>query len=188
MNQRILNTAIKQFLYYKELGEKTIGQLSEDQLFVEINKDVNSISIIVQHLSGNMLSRFSDFLNSDGEKPWRNRDEEFESREHSKTDLLEIWNNGWNCLLNTLNNLKEDDLKKDVFIRNEGHTVQEAITRQLCHYSYHIGQIVFIGKIILGDKWHSLSIPKGGSQSFNEDKFSKEKGTRHFTSDDGPKS
>ena len=172
MNQSFLHNAQKQFLSYKNLGELTISKLSDEQLHLEINKGVNSIVIIIQHLSGNMLSRFTDFLTTDGEKPWRMRDKEFETNQYSRKDLMEIWNSGWDCLLNTINNLNDEDLSKEIFIRNEGHTVQEAFMRQLCHYSYHIGQIVMIGKICLGENWKSLSIPPGKSDAFNKEKFS----------------
>ena len=172
MNQSFLHNAHKQFLSYKNLGELTISKLSDEQLHLEINKGVNSIVIIIQHLSGNMLSRFTDFLTTDGEKPWRMRDKEFETNQYSRKDLMEIWNSGWDCLLNTINNLNDADLSKEIFIRNEGHTVQEAFMRQLCHYSYHIGQIVMIGKICLGENWKSLSIPPGKSDAFNKEKFS----------------
>ncbi|KAA6439530.1 DUF1572 domain-containing protein [Dyadobacter flavalbus] len=173
----------KQFEYYKWLGEQTIHQLPEDALFGQINADSNSIAIIVKHLSGNMLSRWTDFLTSDGEKEWRDREAEFENDIRSKTELLEIWDKGWNCLQKTLEELGTEDLGKEIFIRNQGHTVIQAINRQLAHYPYHIGQIVFIGKMILGENWKSLSIPRGSSQAYNRDKFAQPKHTEHFTDD-----
>lgn len=120
-----------------------------------------------------MLSRFTDFLTSDGEKPSRNRDTEFESVVSDRSELLIIWNNGWNCLFSALRDLQEEDLEKIVYIRNEGHTVTEAINRQLTHYAYHVGQIVYIGKMSADDNWQSLSIPKNDSLRYNAEKFSK---------------
>jgi len=134
-----------------------------------------------KNLSGNMLSRWTDFLTTDGEKDWRDRDSEFVNDIPSKALLLEYWNKGWACLFNGINSLTEDDLDKIIYIRNQGHTVVEAINRQLAHYPYHIGQITFIGKMILNEEWVSLSIPKGNSKSYNEEKFSQEKHHEHFT-------
>jgi hypothetical protein len=162
------------------LGEKTIEQLPEIKLSFQINNETNSINTIVKHLSGNMVSRWTDFLSSDGEKEFRNRDDEFNDTIESKKELMEIREQGWNVLFDSLEGLSFQDLEKIIYIRNEGHTVIESINRQLCHYSYHVGQIVMIGKIICGDKWNSLSIPKGESQSFNLNKFSKDKDRRHF--------
>lgn len=172
---------IKQFEYYKMLGEKTFSQLNEEGLFWKYNEESNSIATIVNHLHGNMLSRWTDFLNTDGEKPWRNRDQEFDEDITTQETLLLKWNDGWNCLLGTLNALNETDLDKIVYIRNEGHTITDAINRQLAHYPYHIGQIVFIGKMLTSSNWQSLSIPKGNSQKYNDQKFSKEKEKIHFT-------
>src|SRR3954466_298804 len=121
-----------------------------------------------------MLSRWTDFLTSDGEKEWRDRDGEFENDIRTKAELLSKWNEGWKCLLDTLNSLEEEDLEKTIYIRNQGHSVMEAINRQLAHYPYHVGQIVFIGKMA-AKKWNSLSIPRGNSKQFNDDKFSKPK-------------
>jgi Protein of unknown function (DUF1572) len=176
-----LDSAKKQFEYYKMLGEKTFAQLTDDQLFHQFNEESNSIATIVKHLWGNMLSRWTDFLTTDGEKEWRQRDAEFDNDITDRTELLAKWNQGWACLFNTLNQLSDNDLTNEVFIRNQGHTVVEAINRQLAHYPYHIGQIVFIGKCLCKDNWNSLSIPKGASKAFNSDKFSKPKHKQHFT-------
>jgi hypothetical protein len=176
-----LESIYKQFVYYKMLGEKTILQVPDEKLFWKFNEESNSISTIVKHLWGNMLSRWTDFLTTDGEKDWRNRDAEFNNEINDKTELMKKWNDGWQCLFNSLNSLSIDDLQKEVFIRNQGHTVTEAINRQLAHYSYHIGQIVFIGKMVRNDKWSSLSIPKGKSKEFNSDKFAEPKHKEHFT-------
>ena len=180
MSSSFLKSSLLQFRYYKELGEKTIEQVPETKLSFQINNETNSINTILKHLSGNMVSRWTDFLNSDGEKEFRNRDDEFNDTIESKKELIEIWEQGWNILFGTLEGLSFKDLEKISYIRNEGHTVIESINRQFCHYSYHIGQIVMIGKIICGDKWNSLSIPKGESQSLNLKKFSKVKDRRHF--------
>ncbi len=180
MTTSFLKSSLLQFRYYKELGEKTIEQVPEIKLSFQINNETNSINTIVKHLSGNMVSRWTDFLSSDGEKEFRNRDDEFNDTIESKKELMEIWEQGWNVLFDTLEGLSFQDLEKIIYIRNEGHTVIESINRQLCHYSYHVGQIVMIGKIICGDKWKSLSIPKGESKSFNLKKFSKVKERRHF--------
>jgi len=181
MESNYLDSAIKQFEYYKLLGEKTIAQLSDEQLYWQYNAESNSIAIIVKHLWGNMLSRWTDFLTSDGEKEWRNRDAEFETEDKSREALLEKWNEGWSCLFNALHALKEEDVTKIIYIRNQGHTVMEAINRQLAHYPYHVGQIVFIGKMICDSRWQSLSIPKGNSANYNAEKFSQPKEKKHFT-------
>jgi hypothetical protein len=156
-----------QFLQYKSLGEKAIEQVPEDKINWTYNPESNSIVTIVKHMAGNMLSRFTEFYTSDGEKKWRNRDGEFENELLKKDNLLEKWNEGWNCLFNALNTLSAESLSKKVLIRNEQHTVMEAINRQLTHYSYHVGQIIFIGKMICDSDWKSLSIPRGKSGEIN---------------------
>lgn len=183
-NSQYLESAKKQFLYYKTLGEKAINQLEEEQLFISLNEDTNSIATIVKHLHGNMLSRWTDFLTSDGEKEWRNRDEEFEGTYKSKEELLEKWNEGWNCLFEAINPLEPKHLSEIIYIRNEGHSVVEAINRQLAHYPYHIGQIVFYAKLLKKTEWESLSIPKNKSGDYNADKFSKEKSIKNFTDEE----
>lgn len=179
-----LESVKKQFLDYKLLGEKTISQLSEEQLNWQYNEESNSISTIVKHLSGNMLSRWTDFLESDGEKTWRNRDVEFEVDLCTHKEIKEYWDKGWQCLMDTLNILTVDDLSKIIYIRNTGQTVSEAINRQLAHYAYHIGQMVYIGKMLISEKWISLSIPKGGSEHYNHEKFSKSKSASHLPDED----
>jgi Protein of unknown function (DUF1572) len=178
-----LESAKKQFAYYKMLGEKTFAQIPDDKLFWQFNQESNSIATIVKHLSGNMLSRWTNFLTTDGEKEWRNRDAEFDNDILTRQELLDKWNSGWDCLFSALNVLTPDDLQKEIYIRNMGHTVAEAINRQLAHYPYHIGQIVFIGKIICGNTWVSLSIPKGDSKVYNAGKFSQPKHKEHFTNE-----
>jgi Protein of unknown function (DUF1572) len=181
MTNSFLSAAISQFQYYKLIGEKTFAQLSDEQLFWQCNEESNSVATIVKHLAGNMLSRWTDFLTTDGEKEWRNRESEFENDIKTREDLLALWNKGWQCLFNALALITEDDLEKEIFIRNQGHTVTESINRQLAHYPYHVGQIVFIGKMLCDSNWNSLSIPKGNSQQYNAEKFAKEKRTKHFT-------
>jgi hypothetical protein len=169
---------------YLESVKKAMDQLEPEQLFTAINEDTNSIAAIVKHISGNMLSRWTDFLTSDGEKEWRNRDAEFENDLQSKEEVLEIWNKGWNCLENALESLKPEQLSDIIYIRNEGHTVIEAINRQLAHYPYHVGQIVFYAKQLKKSSWESLSIPKNKSGNYNAEKFAKEKEIKNFTDDE----
>jgi len=179
-----LESVKKQFLYYKLLGEKAMDQLEPEQLFVSVNEDTNSIATIVKHISGNMLSRWTDFLTSDGEKEWRNRDGEFEATIQTKEELLNVWNSGWDCFTTALNSLTPDQLSTIIYIRNEGHTVIEAINRQLAHYPYHIGQMVFYAKMLKKEEWTSLSIPKNKSNSYNADKFAQEKSIKNFTDEE----
>ena len=179
-----LESVKKQFLYYKALGEKAMEQLEPEQLFVAVNEDTNSIATIVKHISGNMLSRWTDFLTSDGEKEWRNRDAEFENTLQNKQEVLSVWKKGWDCLENALDALKPEQLSDIIYIRNEGHTVIEAINRQLAHYPYHIGQIVFYAKQLKKSEWSSLSIPKNKSGNYNAEKFAKEKEIKNFTDDE----
>ncbi len=181
VNQHFIESTVKLFNYYKRLGEKTFDQLTDAELRWQPNEASNSIAIIVHHLSGNMLSRWTDFLTTDGEKPWRDRDTEFNEGYPSKALMLDAWNKGWSCLFFALEHLREKDLEKVVYIRNEGQTVVEVIQRQLAHYASHIGQIMFLGKEIKGNDWKSLSIPKGASKAFNDEKFSKDKEKKHFT-------
>lgn len=183
-DESYLESVKKQFLYYKMLGEKAIDQLEPTQLFVSFNDDTNSIATIVKHISGNMLSRWTDFLTSDGEKEWRKRDAEFENDLQSKEEVLELWNKGWNCLENALQSLKPEQLSDIIYIRNEGHTVIEAINRQLAHYPYHVGQIVFYAKQLKNSSWNSLSIPKNKSGNYNAEKFAKEKEIKNFTDEE----
>lgn len=178
-----LESVKKQFLYYKMLGEKAMEQLQEEQLFWQYNEESNSIAILVNHIAGNMLSRFTDFLTSDGEKPWRDRDAEFTNRFADKAELMDYWNKGWACLLHTLNQLSDSNLEQIVYIRNDGHTVIEAINRQLAHYPCHIGQIVFIAKMLKNEDWQTLSIARNKSVDYNGRKFSQQKERRHYTDD-----
>lgn len=167
LGKDFLQTAVKRLKYYKDLGDKTFEQLHDWDFHYQPNDDSNSIAIIIQHMAGNMLSRWTNFLTEDGEKEWRNRDAEFEVTKQSKKELLELWEKGWSCFLDTLHSLRKKDLKKVVTIRKEELTVVDAINRQLAHYPYHVGQIVYIAKIIKSKNWKNLSIPKGQSQAYN---------------------
>lgn len=178
-----LSSIIKQFDYYKSLGDKTFNQLTFDEMSWQSSEDANSIGIIVKHMVGNMLSRWTNFLTEDGEKSWRNRDDEFTGSFTTKEEIIASWESGWHTLFKAIKPLNTSDLETIIFIRNEGHTVLEAINRQLAHYSYHIGQIVFLGKLLKGEDWQSLSIPKGKSSTYNDKKFNQEKSRKHFTDD-----
>ena len=164
-----LHNSIKRFNEYKSLAEKAMDQLDEKGLHYIPSAESNSIAIIIQHMNGNMMSRWTNFLTEDGEKDWRKRDEEFEQHPLSRQELLTRWNEGWTVLFNTLNSLKEEDLEKNITIRSQPLSVTDAILRQLAHYSYHVGQIVFLARWIKGSGWHSLSIPKGGSNAYNQE-------------------
>ena len=183
MEHTLISGIIKQFNYYKTVGDKTFEQLTFEEMTVQYNEASNSISVIVKHVVGNMFSRWTNFLTEDGEKPWRAREQEFEASYSSKEELVAAWEDGWNCLFDTISPLKDDDMDTIIYIRNEGHTVAEAIFRQLGHYPYHIGQIAYIGKMIKGDDWISLSIPKGNSASYNQKKFNLPKERKHFADD-----
>lgn len=163
-----LQSAIKRLKYYKELGDKTFAQLSETDLHFRPNTESNSIAVNIRHLAGNMLSRWTDFLHTDGEKDWRNRDTEFEEQYLSKDQLIALWEKGWGCLFGALESLTENDLLKTIHIRQEGLLVVDAINRQLAHYPYHVGQIIYTARIIRDNNWTNLSIPKGASVQFND--------------------
>ncbi len=180
MNSYLLSV-LKQFKYYKKLADQSFDRLSEDEMLWQYNAESNSIAMIICHVSGNMKSRFTDFLISDGEKPWRNRDEEFVNKLVTKQHLLDVWDQGWACLFEAIEQLQANDLEKIVYIRNEGHTVVEAINRQLAHYPYHIGQIVFVAKMLRNEDWKTLSIARNKSSDYNSQKFGQTKGKRHFT-------
>jgi Protein of unknown function (DUF1572) len=177
-----LDSAKRQFMMYKQLGEKAIAQIDDKALSWQANEDSNSIVVIIKHLWGNMLSRWTDFLTTDGEKPTRHRDAEFENEPSSRAAIMQKWEEGWQCLFVALNSITDDDLDKIIYIRNEGHTILEAINRQISHYSYHVGQIVYISKLC-SSEWKSLSIPRNRSNEYNAGKFSQEKQQKHFTDD-----
>ena len=181
MEENYLESVRKQFQYYQQLGARSFAQLSDEELFWQFNPESNSIAIIVNHLSGNMKSRWTDFLTSDGEKTWRQRDQEFEDVLESRADILAAWETGWLCVFDALDSLHPDNLDTLVYIRNQGHTIVEAVNRQLAHYAYHIGQIVFIARMCKGKDWESLSIPKNASKVYNQKKFEQKKARGHFT-------
>lgn len=182
-----LTSSLKLSQYYQSLGVRTLEQVNEDEIHWEPGYQSNSIAIIVRHVTGNIFSRFTNFLTEDGEKPWRNRDSEFEDDFFNKDEVLARWNEAWEHFQQVLSSLKNEDLIKTVYIRNEGHSVLEAIQRQLTHYAYHVGQLVLLGKMIRGEDWKSLSIPKKESSAYNREKFNQEKGNRHFTDSENEK-
>ena len=181
MEKNYLDSARKQFEYYKMLGEKTFDQMPDEALFWQYNADSNSIAIIVKHLWGNMLSRWTDFLSTDGEKAWRNREAEFDADIADRAELLAKWEEGWTAVFGAIDSVNEENFGTTIYIRNIGHTVIEAVNRQMAHYAHHIGQIVFIGKMAKGEEWTSLSIPRGKSAEYNAAKFAKPKHRGHFT-------
>lgn len=166
--QFFLDSIIQRFREYKSLGEKTFDQLKDEEMHFQPNKESNSIAIIIQHLHGNMLSRWTNFLTEDGEKEWRQRDDEFEVNQFSKQELIYKWNEGWNVVLDAVGSLTENDLSKNITIRSQPLNVVDAINRQLAHYSYHVGQIVYLGRWIKEGEWNSLSIPKNQFTRFND--------------------
>ena len=166
--QNYFDDALSAFRAYKKLAEKAIAQMQDQELFFTLDQESNSVAVIMKHLAGNMLSRWTDFLTSDGEKSNRNRDMEFVTEpETTKADMLAYWERGWECLFNALEPLKPEDFERTVLIRGETHTIVQAINRQLMHYSYHIGQIVFLAKHYRSQDWKSLSIPRNRSVEFN---------------------
>jgi uncharacterized damage-inducible protein DinB len=155
-----LKDALGVFRYYKRLGEGAMAQCPDNKLFVEIDSESNSVAIIVKHLVGNMRSRWTDFLTSDGEKPDRQRDTEFEAPAKTRQEILEMWESGWKLLFNALGSLTDADLERTITIRNEPHSVMQAVNRQIAHYAYHVGQIVYLSRHFARDQWKSLTIPK----------------------------
>jgi hypothetical protein len=168
------------FAYYKKLGERALAQCPDPGLFLALDPESNSVAIIVKHMAGNMRSRWTDFLASDGEKPDRNRDSEFADAPTTRNDVLALWERGWKYLFDALRALTEGDLERTVHIRNEPHSVMQAINRQVAHYSYHVGQIVFLAKHFAAEegRWSSLTVPRGRSQQFTADVASGRKSQR----------
>lgn len=162
-----LEDAIELFRYYKRQAERAMEQVKDEQLFAAIDSESNSIAIIVKHMAGNMRSRWTDFLTSDGEKLNRNRDGEFVDAPRTRAALMEIWDRGWMCMFGALEPLTDADLGRKITIRGEAHSVMQAINRQLAHYPHHIGQIVLLAKHFAGERWHSLTVPRNGSAEFN---------------------
>ena len=165
--QAYIESVQKRFRYYKDVAERAMAQLNEAQLFQKPSSESNSIAVIVNHLHGNMRSRWTNFFTEDGEKEWRRRDEEFEDRIRSKKELREKWDAGWQCVFDVIDHLTVEDLNRSVTIRGEAHSVIDAVNRQLTHYAYHIGEIVYVAKMYKDHECRSLTIPKGMSEEFN---------------------
>ena len=162
-----LEDSIGLLLYYQKLAESAVEQVTDEQIYALLDEDANSIAIVMKHMAGNMKSRWTDFLSDDGEKPWRNRDTEFEQPPPTRQALLQLWEEGWACVFAALQSLTDADLGRTVTIRGEAHSVLQAINRQIAHYAYHCGQIVLLAKHFQHAQWKSLSVPKGKSAEFN---------------------
>lgn len=162
-----IEDSLSLFRYYKKLSEGAMEQLSDEQLFTALDEEMNSIAIIVKHMAGNMRSRWTDFLTSDGEKSDRNRDTEFVAPPATRAELMRVWNDGWERIFQALEPLSDADLEREVFIRSEPHSVMQAVNRQIAHYAYHCGQIVFLAKHLKGNNWKTLSVPRNRSAEFN---------------------
>jgi uncharacterized damage-inducible protein DinB len=167
-----LKDSLDVFRYYKKLGERAMAQCPDDTLFASLDAESNSIAIVVKHMAGNMRSRWMDFLTTDGEKPDRNRDTEFEDAPKTRAELMELWERGWKYIFDALDPLKDQDLVRTITIRTEPHSVMQAINRQVAHYSYHVGQIVYVAKHLsskAAGNWQSLTVPRGQSRQFAAD-------------------
>lgn len=171
--ENYITSALTEFKRYKMLGDKAFIQLSEPDFHWKYAESDNSIAIIVKHMAGNMHSRWTDFFTEDGEKSWRNREMEFKDPQITKKEILVAWETGWQCVFEAVNGINKGNIDTPILIRTEKHTIIAAINRQLAHYASHVGQIVLLGKIIKGKDWVSLSIPKGGSEAYNKEKFGK---------------
>ena len=164
----VISGSISAFRSNKGFADKAISQLSDDKLHVALDPNTNSIAVIMKHVAGNLLSRWTDFLTTDGEKSWRNRDEEFVDTFSHREPLIAYWESGWTTLFNSLSTLSGSDLAKSVTIRGEVHSVPLAMQRSLAHTTYHIGQIMLISRVLAGDNWATITIPRGGSTNFNQ--------------------
>lgn len=162
-----LQDSLSLFRHYKQLADRAMAQVRDEDLFVVLDCESNSIAIVAKHMAGNMLSRWTNFLCADGEKPTRNRDSEFVDPPATRAALMEIWENGWACLFAALEPLTDADLERTVMIRSEPHSMMQAINRQVAHYSYHVGQIVLLAKHLAGDRWQALTVPRNKSAEFN---------------------
>ena len=169
----VITSAITSFRANKEWADKAVAQLPDDKLHIPLDDNTNSIAVIMKHVAGNLKSRWTDFLTTDGEKPWRNRDDEFVDSFTSRQEVLNCWEEGWTCLFETLESLQPDDLSKTVTIRGEPHSVPLAIHRSLSHCGYHVGQIIMIARILAGDNWNTITIPRGHSASYNKSVWGK---------------
>jgi hypothetical protein len=173
LGSTVVSSAATAFRATKGWADKAIDQLPDEKLHTALDANTNSIAVIMKHVAGNLLSRWTDFLSSDGEKPWRNRDDEFVDTFKSRREVLDYWESGWNCLFNTLQSLTADDVLKTVTIRGEAHSVPLAIHRSLAHCGYHVGQIILIARVLAGDNWETITIPRRGSAAFNQRVWSK---------------
>ena len=162
-----LKDSLSLFRYYKRLAERAMAQMADEQIYAVIDPEANSVAVIVKHMAGNMISRWTDFLTSDGEKPGRDRDAEFTDPPQPRQALMEFWERGWQALFSALEPLSDDDMRRTITIRGEAHSVMQAINRQLAHYAYHSGQIVLLAKHMQHDTWEPLSVPRGRSAEFN---------------------
>ena len=172
--QHYLEDAILQFRKMKELAEKALLQVSDEEFFVLLDEEANSLALTVKHISGNLRSRWTDFLTTDGEKEWRKRDTEFIITDDSRTSLMQAWEDGWQILFNALAPLQVADFDKTILIRGEPHSIVQAINRQLTHYSYHVGQIVFLAKHLKSAEWKTLSVARNKSEEFRQKMLRKE--------------
>ena len=182
----VKSSIASEFRRYRALGEEAMAQLTEEELNSGSGEGGNAVAAIAWHVAGNLASRFTDFLDSDGEKPWRDREEEFADRTRSGADILAHWRKGWDRLGSTLATLADDDLERTVVIRRTEMTVAAALARSLAHTSYHVGQIVFLAKSFRGEDWQSLSIPPGGSQAYNENPDRERADDHAHKLEDGP--
>ena len=169
LGSTVITSAAATFRNDKNRADRAVAQLPDDKLHVTFDSNTNSVAVIMKHIAGNLLSRWTDFLTADGEKPWRNRDGEFVDSFESRDEVLEHWEAGWNCLFTQLGKLEADDLSKTVTIRGEPHSVPLAIHRSLAHCGYHVGQIIMIARILAGNEWDTITIPRGGSEAYNKE-------------------
>lgn len=165
---QFMSSIINVFETHKQMTERAVAQVPDDKLQISLDENTNSIAVIMKHVAGNLLSRWTEFLTTDGEKSWRNRDDEFVDSFKNRAELMEYWDRGWSCVLEALKSLTVEDLEKTVSIRGEAHTVPLAIERSLGHTCYHVGQIVQVARIQAGDDWKTLTIPRGESEQFNK--------------------
>ena len=170
-----MNVFVTEYKRYHDLLNKAVTQVSDEDFFTTLGPEDNSIAIIIKHLAGNFKSRFTDFLTTDGEKPWRDREGEFSVEGLSRNQIMNMWEEGWNVLVQNAFSLKESDMKRNITIRGVSFTVEEALARSLAHFSYHVGQVLFLAKHFQGDAWNYLTIPPGGSNAYNQNP-TKEKG------------
>jgi hypothetical protein len=168
LGKTVLDATLASFRANKGWADKAIAQLPDEKLHIALDPNTNSIAVIMKHVAGNLLSRWTDFLTTDGEKPSRNRDNEFVDTFNSRAELLDYWNAGWQCLFDTLESLTPSDLNRTVLIRGEPHSVPLAIQRSLAHCGYHVGQIILIARILAGENWSTITIPRGASADFNQ--------------------